>query len=243
MKLCGSEMRARRTRALIGWLLVVPCIAAADDVRGMLREALEASRPIAELRLRLEDVEQAAVPQEAQAATLRAHLGVETGKAWSWALLAEGEVIWPLTTDYNDTINGKTQFPVVADPETYEVNRLQLVNTSLPGTSVTLGRQRILHDDHRFVGNVGWRQNEQTFDALRFVNKSVDDLTVDATWLNQVNRVFGKDSPQGRYTGDNYLVNAAYQLVIGQLTAFRLPARFPGGADRLLDYGRPALYR
>lgn len=220
MKPCGSEGRARRSRAVIGWLLVVPCIAAADNAHGTLREALETSRPIAELRLRLEAVEQTGVPEEAQATTLRAHLGVETGKAWNWALLAEGEVIWPLTTDYNDTINGKTQYPVVADPETYEVNRLQLVNTSLPGTTVTLGRQRILHDDHRFVGNVGWRQNEQTFDAVRLVNRSVTDLIIDVAWLNQVNRVFGRDSPQGRYTGDSYLANASYQFAIGKLTAF-----------------------
>ena len=59
-----------------------------------------------------------------------------------------------------------TSYPVVADPENYDLNRLQLTNSSLPGTVITLGRQRILLDDQRFVGNVGWRQNEQTFDAL-----------------------------------------------------------------------------
>jgi hypothetical protein len=32
---------------------------------------------------------------------------------------------------------------------------------------LTLGRQRINLDDQRFVGSVGWRQNEQTFDAVR----------------------------------------------------------------------------
>ena len=61
-------------------------------------------------------------------------------------------------------------YPVVPDPESYEVNRFQLTNTSLPGTTLTLGRQRIVLDDQRFVGNVGWRQNEQTFDAFRIVN-------------------------------------------------------------------------
>ena len=58
---------------------------------------------------------------------------------------------------------------------------MQLTNSSLPGTTVTLGRQRIVLDDHRFVGNVGWRQNEQTFDAIRVVNKSVPHLTLDVT--------------------------------------------------------------
>jgi hypothetical protein len=100
------------------------------------------------------------------------------------------------------------------------VNRLQLVNTSLPLTTVTLGRQRIVLDDHRFVGNVGWRQNEQTFDAIRIVNKSVEHLTVDLTYLDQVNRVYGHDSPQGRYYGDSVLANASYEMAPGKLTAF-----------------------
>ena len=74
-------------------------------------------------------------------------------------------------------------YPVVADPESYEINRLQLTNTSIIDTTITLGRQRIVLDDHRFVGNVGWRQNEQTFDALRVVNKHIPNLTIDAvTW-------------------------------------------------------------
>ncbi len=56
--------------------------------------------------------------------------------------------------------------------------------------------------------------------ALRVVNKSVKNLTVDVTYLDQVNRVFGKDSPVGRYHGDNYLANVAYQLPLGKLTGF-----------------------
>jgi len=55
---------------------------------------------------------------------------------------------------------------------------------------------------------------------VRVVNRSINGLTLDATYLNQVNRVFGKDSPQGRYEGDGYLANAAYQTAWGRLTGF-----------------------
>jgi hypothetical protein len=109
---------------------------------------------------------------------------------------------------------------VVADPEAYEINRFQLTNTSLPGTYPNARRQRILLDDQRFVGNVGWRQNEQTFDALRAVNRTVTNLVLDATYLNRVNRVFGDDSPQGDYKGDGFLLNAGYQTKIGKISAF-----------------------
>jgi hypothetical protein len=85
---------------------------------------------------------------------------------------------------------------------------------------VTVGRQRIVLDDHRFVGEVGWRQNEQTFDALRVVNRSVPHLTLDVTYLDQVNRVFGRESLQGRYYGDSLLANASLDTAPGKLTAF-----------------------
>jgi hypothetical protein len=195
--------------------------------RLMLAVAIAASataraevKPILDTRLRYEGVAQDGAAQDAEAMTLRARLGFETGKVAGTALLAEGEFARPIVEDYNSTTNGNTAYPVVADPRSDDLNRLQLTNTSLPLTTVTLGRQRIVLDDERFVGNVGWRQNEQTFDAIRVVNTGVAHLTLDVTYLNQVNRVFGQDSVQGRYHGDSVLANASYQMAPGKLTAF-----------------------
>jgi hypothetical protein len=36
------------------------------------------------------------------------------------------------------------------------------------GTLLRGSRQRIIYDNARFVGNVGWRQNEQTYDGGYF---------------------------------------------------------------------------
>jgi hypothetical protein len=84
---------------------------------------------------------------------------------------------------------------------------------------LTFGRQRIIHDDQRFVGNVGWRQNEQTFDALRAQWGSTK-LKTDLTYASRVNRVFGPDSPQGEWKGDVVLANFAYTLPVGTLALF-----------------------
>lgn len=199
---------------------------ASPDTMGPLGGALSQTKLLLDTRMRYEGVEQDPLTDDAQAITLRARIGFETGKAWGTSLLAEGDLIWPIASDYNSTTNGKTQYPIVADPETYEVNRLQLTNTSLAGTTITLGRQRIVLDDHRFVGNVGWRQNEQTFDSLRVVNKSLQNVTFDVAYLNQVNRVFGKESAQGRYEGDSVLANVSYQFPIGKLTGFGYLLKF-----------------
>ena len=200
-------------------LTLLGCTASAADF-GPIGGAFKESKLLLDTRLRFEDVDQEPMRNDAEALTLRSRVGFETGKAWNTALLAEGEFLWPLSTDYNSTTNGKTTYPTVADPESYEVNRLQLVNTSIPSTAITLGRQRIALDDQRFVGNVAWRQNEQTYDALRVVNRSVTNLTVDMSYLDQVNRFYGKDSVQGRFEGDSFLANVAYQLPVGKVTAF-----------------------
>ena len=191
-----------------------------------LADSLAQTKVLLDTRMRYEGVEQEPSAEDAEAVTLRARLGFETGKVFNTSLLAEGEFVWPLVTVYISTTNGKTQYPIVADPESHELNRLQLTNTSLPGTTLTIGRQRILLDDQRFVGNVGWRQNEQTYDSLRFVNKSIKNATFDVAYVSQVNRVFGKESVQGRYEGDSILANASYQFPVGKLTGFGYLLKF-----------------
>lgn len=211
-------------RAVFGLVAVLGTCAAGAAGLEPVKGAIGETRFIADARLRSEVVEQQPLGEDASALTLRARLGFETGKAWGTALLVEGDGVVPLVEDYNSTINGKTTYPVVADPEGYEFNRLQLTNTSIVDTTITLGRQRIVLDDHRFVGNVGWRQNEQTFDGLRMVNKHIANTTIDLSYINQVNRIWGpKGLPggnDGRLEGDIVLANLSYQFGFGKLTGF-----------------------
>ena len=53
----------------------------------------------------------------------------------------------------------------MGDPETTELNQAYL---SFRGgeTILSAGRQRLVLDNARFVGEGAWRQNQQTFDAL-----------------------------------------------------------------------------
>ena len=65
---------------------------------------------------------------------------------------------------------------------------------------------------HRFVGNSAGGRTSRRSIRVRLVNKSLANLTFDVAYVDQVNRVFGKDSPQGRYEGDSVLANVAYQF-------------------------------
>ncbi|HEX5688720.1 MAG TPA: hypothetical protein VFX76_01905, partial [Roseiflexaceae bacterium] len=82
----------------------------------VLADDVDMLRPIADIRLRYEAVEQVPQVADADAVTLRSRLGVETAKVWGTTLLAEGEFVWPLLDHYNSTVNGHTRYPVVADP-------------------------------------------------------------------------------------------------------------------------------
>jgi len=183
-------------------------------------DALREGDAIIDLRARYESVEQGGFASEAEALTNRLRAGFQTAPLKGTAFLAEGVIVDDLVDDYNSTTNGNAQYPVVADPADFTaINRLALINKSLDRTTLTFGRQRIIHDDQRFVGNVGWRQNEQTFDALRAQWGSTKFKT-DLTYASQVNRVFGPDSPQGKWEGDVALTSFAYTLPIGTLTLF-----------------------
>jgi hypothetical protein len=87
------------------------------------------------------------------------------------------------------------------------------------GTGVTLGRQRITLDNQRFVGNVGWRQNEQTFDAVRGQAR-LGPVSLDATYSISQRTVFGSDSPNEHFDGDLVLLSAGVKLAPVEVKAF-----------------------
>lgn len=194
-----------------------------------LAKALKESKLIANARFRYEHADFSNFDNNANAFTFRLRLGAETGSFLDTKFLAEFEYVEALNDNFNSTRNGEVLFPVVADPEAIELNRLQLTNTSLPDTAITIGRQRIIHDDSRFIGNVGFRQNEQTFDAVRIVNNSFGKLSVDLTYLNQANRIFGDEDPAAggnaggtasNFEGDTFLAKATYPTTLGKLSTF-----------------------
>lgn len=175
---------------------------------------------IVESRLRYETVDQDGFADQAEALTLRNRVGVELPKVGDFQFLVEGEVVTALVDDYNDTVNGAVGFPVIADPATIELNRAQVTWTGLPDTDVVLGRQRIILGNARFVGNVGFRQNEQTFDAARVTTRAFKPVTLTYAWIGRVNRVFGRDSAQGSWDSDSHLIHAEAKTPIGQLTGY-----------------------
>jgi hypothetical protein len=184
-------------------------------------EAL-ALRPIIDARLRYEGVDQAGPAKDADAVTMRIRSGVEASGA-ALSVLVEAEGTLALSERYNSGVNGKAAYPIVADPETIELNRIQLQYKGLPKTVLTVGRQRINLDDQRFVGSVAWRQNEQTFDAARVEWTGVKGLKADVTYAWSQRTIWGVDgfgARQQAVRGDTILANLSYRLKTGTITGF-----------------------
>lgn len=164
-------------------------------------------------RLRYEFADQEGL-DDSNAFTLRTRLGYQSGVYSGFSFLAEGEYNWELNSGdfaaYLPPLNGSKT--VIADGESFDLNRLYLKYQSEPFTAI-IGRQDINLLNQRHIGTVGWRQNDQTFDAARFQFTAFPDFVLDYTYNWQVNRVFGSEAPTGalqRFHTDNHILNATY---------------------------------
>lgn len=174
------------------------------------------------LRLRYEDVDQSnTADKNASALTLKTQINYKTASYQGITAFIELDDVSAYDGDkYNSTINGNTNKAVIADPEGTEVNQAW-INYNNWNTDFKWGRQRINLDNQRFVGGVGFRQNEQTYDAFSVNNTSLTDTTIFLANINNVNRIFGEDSAGGDHESDTNLVNIKYSgLAAGTLTGY-----------------------
>lgn len=213
---------------------------ASAELGNDLTAALKDSDVKVALRYRLESVDEDAKDDDALASTLKSRISITTGKVANFNAKIEVDNVTYIGNDkFNSTINGKGTYPVVADPDGTEVNQAFLKYNGGFYTAIA-GRQRINLDDQRFVGGVAWRQNEQTFDGYRFMVKPTDALSIDASYVYNVNRIFGEDNDaKSDLHGDVVLLNAKYALSKNHsVTAYYYSMEFDNAATLSNDtYG------
>lgn len=218
-------------------------------------------QPLAEARLRYEGVEQDGLPRRSDAVTLRVRTGVEADYDRLSALI-ESEGTLAIGTAYFDGLSGDTGRPTIADPQNIELNRAQLSYAVPDRVTVIAGRQYLALLDQRFVGAAKFRQNAQTFDAVRAQATLAPKLTLDLSYAwnvrpingidgrgarprsiggNSVFALLGYSSPIGTLTGFAYLIDAdeaAYQgyRLSNQTYGVRLAGKRALGGGYALDY-------
>ena len=189
-------------------------ITIADDIKNTVNLSF---------RYRLETVDQNGFIEDAKASTVRTRLTLKTDWTTLFDTVIEFDDVRTMgSDDYNSgagTSPEKSNYPVIADPVGTEVNQAY-VRYNGEVAKVALGRQRILIGNQRFVGGVGWRQNEQTYDGLT-VNSQFKDAHLMYAYINNVNRIFGSDVPAGDHEHNTHLLNYDYSgLANGKLSLY-----------------------
>ena len=189
-------------------------------------DSFKAITPILDIRARYEFRAQENL-DESNSLTTRARFGLKTAEFSGFSALVEGEGTLDLVDDFRSNPAGSdTTSPnvlgntVIADPNNIELNRawVQYENS---GFHAKVGRQRIIRNNAAFIGNVGWRQNEQTFDAIELGYKN-DDFSFSYAYSDRAQRIFGDDANDADFSGDGpplrdfegdfHLIDASYKL-------------------------------
>lgn len=174
---------------LLGVLLLMSNYVHASDLVTAFKEGSAKFN----FRYRHEFVDDDNIDRQANASTLRSRVSWNSGKIGGFDFVVEADHVAVVGDErFNSTENGLTEFPVVADPEGFDLNQ-SFIRYQGKKLTATGGRQRINHADQRFIGGVAWRQNEQTYDAVRAQYKFNDNVSVDYSYVFNVNRIFGPD--------------------------------------------------
>ncbi|WP_310541541.1 alginate export family protein [Phenylobacterium sp.] len=207
-----------------------------------LSDQIAAGRLLLEVRARYEGVDQTRTPvlrEDGQAFTVRTRLGWETADFKGFKGLIEFEDVRQIGPEHFAVnvpgaatlpLNGadKARYPIINDPDVTELNRAHLTWTPNGALQITAGRQRILLDDQRFVGNVGWRQDEQTFDSVR-ADFALGRVKGTYAYVTHINRILGE---MRDWDSDSHLLNVTWSPA----EALRLQ-----GFVYALDFGNSAI--
>jgi len=157
------------------------------------------------------------------ALTVRARLGLTIGEFNGFSAFIEGEGTQGIVEDFQTPGGARPKAPggtAIADPNNAEINQGYL-QYKKDGILAKVGRQRIIRNGANFIGNVGWRQNEQTFDAAQ-VGYSGNGFNVSYAYFDRVNRIFGVDAGGAltAFEGDFHIFDFDFKIDAGKIGGY-----------------------
>ena len=189
--------------------------AMAEDV---FIESLTNGEVYGDIRLRYEWVEQDNDLKDGNAFTNRTRLGFITGEisGFSGILEFEDSRVVAGVDSYNNLLGSKPDYSVIPDPQTTELDQ-GLIQYKSDAGDAKFGRQVITLDNQRFIGDVAWRQDRQTFDAVLLEASPGDGINLMYAYLTQRNFVLAEEFDQ---KSKDHLVNLSYDSSFGKITGY-----------------------
>ena len=133
--------------------------------------------PYLEIRPRYEHVEDKNNNlKSADALTVRTVLGLRAKKIFIENLKGciEATDVSGILRNYSPE---SSKYDLVPDPDNTRITQAYLTYT-INKTTFIVGRKFITIDDHRFIGNVGWRQMPQSFGVLAIADKTLPNTDI-----------------------------------------------------------------
>jgi hypothetical protein len=171
------------------------------------------------LRYRFEYADDNSVSlNEGYASTLRSAFGYRTGDFYDTSLYFQIQDVRVVGDDalYNDGSNNNPGRSVIADAESTEIQQYYLRYGGFPKTVMTLGRQQFNHRtgvQQRFLGDVSFRQHQQSLDAARILSLAVPHTVIDYSYIWNINRIFGENnhlSDADDFRSNSHALNVQY---------------------------------
>ena len=195
-----KQLTSNTIGLLAATLLFTMTASAQEEEAETLKDALAKGDASLSLRYRYELVDDGKFDKNAYASTLRTAIGYRTLPFKGFSLFIQAQNVAPLFKDdkYNNAgaghlSNDVKDRPVVADPAQTRMQQVYL-RVDAFDTAFDFGRREIFYGDHRFIGDVRWRQNHQAFDAVYLSNRSWEKATLSYTYAGKVIRINGGDN-------------------------------------------------
>lgn len=170
-------------------------------------------------RLRSEYVDTDTAKKETFAHTLKSRLTLTTAEVVGFSALLEGDSVVHLNDEFNDKENGNTEYNVVPDQEENQLNQVYIQYAGFDSL-VRVGNQRIALDNQRHVGNVAFRQDEATYDAISVSNRALKNTVLFLAVADNRNTITNDNTEEGiilfnaKYTFSPDLSTSAYYYAI-----------------------------
>ena len=108
---------------------------------------------------------------------------------------------------YNSTDNGATSLEVIKDPNFAMLSEAS-IDYKIGKTALHAGRSQVNLDNQRFIGTVGWRQAERSYDTVYAADNSIENLNILAAYVYGFQGIGAGDTAET----NSILLNIKYKV-------------------------------
>lgn len=177
----------------ISIVTLIPTVTVLGESTGLFEDALFYGTPSLELRLGFEYSSTDDTTTPARGLNLRSRLGYRTDDYLDTNIFVQFQSVVNLVEEFrfnpNGQLGGDRDHDIIGDPDGERVHQVYIEYNGLFDLKLRLGRQEIVLDDARLIGNIDWRQNGQSFDALSLAYQPLPELMLYGAVVNQANTV------------------------------------------------------